>query len=90
MQQPPLHRDEDLLRRILDTAHEAFIMIDAEGLSSSSTARPSERSVSPARRSWAANWRRRSYRTPTGALIAPVCVASPTLASDMSLDSASR
>lgn len=32
MQQQPPHRDEDLLRRILDTAHEAFIMIDADGL----------------------------------------------------------
>jgi diguanylate cyclase (GGDEF)-like protein/PAS domain S-box-containing protein len=32
MQQQAPHRDEDLLRRILDTAHEAFIMIDAHGL----------------------------------------------------------
>ena len=32
MRQQSLYRDEDLLRRILDTAHEAFIMIDAEGL----------------------------------------------------------
>jgi diguanylate cyclase (GGDEF)-like protein/PAS domain S-box-containing protein len=32
MQQQPPHPDEDLLRRILDTAHEAFIMIDADGL----------------------------------------------------------
>ena len=32
MQQQPPHRDEDLLRRILDTAHEAFIMIDGDGL----------------------------------------------------------
>ena len=31
-QQQQPHRDEDLLRRILDTAHEAFIMIDADGL----------------------------------------------------------
>ena len=30
-QQPP-GRDDDLLWRILDTAHEAFIMIDADGL----------------------------------------------------------
>jgi diguanylate cyclase (GGDEF)-like protein/PAS domain S-box-containing protein len=32
MQRQPPHRDEDLLRRILDTAHEAFIMINADGL----------------------------------------------------------
>jgi diguanylate cyclase (GGDEF)-like protein/PAS domain S-box-containing protein len=31
-QQRQPQRDEDLLRRILDTAHEAFIMIDADGL----------------------------------------------------------
>jgi PAS domain-containing protein len=32
MQPQPPHRGVDLLRRILDTAHEAFIMIDADGL----------------------------------------------------------
>jgi PAS domain-containing protein len=82
MQQQP-HRDEDLLRRILDTAHEAFIMIDADGVILEFN-REAERTF------WGASWRRRSSRTATGALTERACAGTPTPASERSSDSASR